>query len=102
MFKFFEKLINGDPLIHPRQNVCEKNNNKFMFEGFVVFINYMTSLEDGPIFMSSWNGLENTFWISYEIYDFWGLKNGLILTNYDHDESIYLFFMYYYGKGHTH
>jgi hypothetical protein len=53
MFKFFEKLINGDPLIHPRQNVCEKNNNKFMFEGFVVFINYMTSLEDGPIFMSS-------------------------------------------------
>jgi len=49
----FEKVTNGDPLIHPRQNVSEKNNNKFMVEGFVVFFNHMASLKGAPIFMSS-------------------------------------------------
>jgi len=42
------------------------------------------------------------FWIAYNIHEFWELINGLIITNYNHGEPIYKFFMYYYIGGYTH
>jgi hypothetical protein len=33
------------------------------------------------------------FWISCNIYDYQGLINGLNVTNYDHNESIYKLFI---------
>jgi hypothetical protein len=42
------------------------------------------------------------FWIVFDIYEGGPLINGLIITNYDHDQSIYKVFMYYYDKGHAH
>jgi hypothetical protein len=50
-------------------------------------------------FMLSWNGLKTLIlWIAYS----GSLTNELIITNYDHGESIYKFLMYYYDKIHAH